>query len=88
MTPQITVTTHESPEAALEFMNRPEQLAPFDAYIADTKARAEQGLDAENLAVFRKWWSGEPIGDQAAWEAIFKTPAYGAIMQAISEGCG
>lgn len=85
---EIKVSQHDSMEAAIEFINRPENLKPFNDYADAVQAECEQDLDEENLAIFRFWWSGGVIGDMAAWEAIFDKPAYGAIMTATSMGCG
>lgn len=80
----IKVTTHESADAALAYMNQPENLAPFNEYMAQVKAKAEEGLSPDDLATFRLWWGGGSID----WNAVGTGPAYGAIMEAISSGCG
>lgn len=81
---QITVTTHDSPEAALAHMNSPAMLDWAQDYYDRVQAVCEEGLSRPDLATFRAWWSGGKV----EWDAIGTGPAYGAIMQAISMGCG
>lgn len=79
----IEITSHATREDAEAHMNSPDMLARANAYYDAVKADAEAALSPEDLAVFRFWWDGGLLD----WSAVPKQ-AYGAIMQAISQGCG
>jgi len=84
MTSEVEVTHHESVEAALEYINSPTMLARVHAYYDEVQRQCEAGLSPDDLATFRLWWGGGKVD----WAAIGTNPAYCAIMQAISMGCG
>lgn len=83
-TPLIYVSDPMTRQDAEAFMNSPPMLAWANACYDAVQRECEAGLSPDDLATFRLWWSGGKVD----WDAIGSGPAYGAIMQAISMGCG
>lgn len=83
----IEVSEHASVEDALAFMNSPEMLAQSNTYMSSVQSECERDLSEADRALFRRWWAGGGLPSDF-WESIGTGPAYCAIMQATSMGCG